>query len=100
MPEVLEFRHFYTEKIAINIYESTQIINSIKFSIQIQFGVFLRGHFGTPNDTAPVLLSGILCSTSHVCQAEKVSRTVARLSEGLSAELSFPTRAKRESRRS
>ena len=42
------------------------IINSIKFSIQIQFGVFLRGHFGTPIDTAPVLLSGILCSASHV----------------------------------
>ena len=65
MPGVLEFHHFYTEKIAINIYQCTQIINSIKFSIQIQFGVFLRGHFGTPIDTAPVLLSGILCSTSH-----------------------------------
>ena len=50
MPGVLEFHHFYPEKIAINIYQCTQIINSIKFSIQIQFGVFLRGHFGTPID--------------------------------------------------
>ena len=50
MPEMLEFHLFYPEKIAINIYQCTQIINSIKFSIQIQFGVFLRGHFGTPID--------------------------------------------------
>ena len=59
MSRVLRFNHFYTKKMAINIYCCTQFINLIKFSIQIQFGVFLRGHFGTPMDPAPVLLSGI-----------------------------------------
>ena len=54
---------------AINIFCCTQIVNLIEFSIQIQFGAFLRGHFGTPMDPAPVLLSGILCSTSHYVRA-------------------------------
>ena len=27
--------------------------------------MFRRGHLGTPIDLAPVLLSGILCSTDH-----------------------------------
>ena len=44
---------------------TTAGVISIKFKYQIQFGAFLRGHFGTPIDPAPVLLSGKSCSTIH-----------------------------------
>ena len=47
MSRMLRFNHFYTRKMAINMFCCTQIINLIKFSIQNQFGVFLRGHVGT-----------------------------------------------------
>ena len=65
MRDVLKFDHFYTRKIAIHIFQASRVMNSIKFSIQIQFVMFRRGRPGTPSDPAPVLLSGILCSTSH-----------------------------------
>ena len=44
------------------------VISNI-FELQIQFVTFLRGHPGTPIDSAPVLLSGKSCSTSHTSQA-------------------------------
>ena len=50
---------------AINIDQLIEYVISIELNIQFQFGVFLRGHFGTPIDPAPVLLSGKPCSTSH-----------------------------------
>ena len=51
---------------AIHVDYQQGSILSIKFEFQIQFVMFLRGHPGTPIDPAPVLLSGIHCSTSHV----------------------------------
>ena len=65
MPHVLKLDHFYTKKIAINIFQGRQHMNLIKFLIQIQIVMFRRGHPGTPIDPAPVLLSGISCPTSH-----------------------------------
>ena len=49
----------------INIDQLMKYLISIKLNIQFQFGVFLRGHSGTPIDAAPALLSGNSCSTSH-----------------------------------
>ena len=49
---------------AINIDQLIEYVISIELNIQFQFGVFLRGHFGTPIDPAPVLLSGKPCSAS------------------------------------
>ena len=66
MSDELKFNHFHTKKIAINIFQGRQHMNLIKFLIQIQIVMFRRGHPGTPIDPAPVLLSGILCSTSHL----------------------------------
>ena len=43
----------------INIFQFSQLMNSIKFSIQILFVMFRRGQPGTPIGPAPVLLSGI-----------------------------------------
>ena len=54
-----------TKKPAINIADMLELVISLKTSIQIQFGTFIRGRPRTPIHPAPVLLSGILCSTSH-----------------------------------
>ena len=45
---------------------------STKFKFQIHFVMFRRGAPGTPIDPAPVLLSGIHCSTSHIALAAAV----------------------------
>ena len=50
MRDVLIFDHFYTRKIAINIFKGPVVINLIKSSIQIQFVTFRRGRPGTPID--------------------------------------------------
>ena len=50
---------------AINIDRLIEYVILIKFKNKVQFGVFLRGHLGTPIDPAPVLLSGKPCSTRH-----------------------------------
>ena len=57
---------FCIPNMAININQQIEPVILIKFKYQIQFGVILRGHSGTPIDPALVLLSGKSCSTSHI----------------------------------
>ena len=52
-------KNFSTVKIAINIDALIKHLILIKSKHQIQFGVFLRGHFGTPMDPAPVLFPDV-----------------------------------------
>ena len=54
---------------------------SIAFKFQIQFVMFIRGHLGTPIDPAPVLLSGIHSSTSHICESGTPSGLRGTLNE-------------------
>ena len=58
-------KHFLMLHMAIHIDLPLKFTILIKFKFQIQFVMFRRGPPGTPIDPAPVLLSGIHCSTSQ-----------------------------------
>ena len=53
---------------AIDTARLIEAVILIKFKFQIQIVMFSRGHPETPIGPAPVLLSGIHCSTSHLPQ--------------------------------
>ena len=62
-------------------------------SFQIQFVMFTRSALGTPIDPAPVLLSGIHCSTSHGVSVGNAQRGTLHHSKRLKTRLSKHTRA-------
>ena len=74
MRDVLKFDHFYTEKIAINIFQAPMVMNLIRFSIQIQFVMFRRGRPGTPIGPAPVVRSTLLHFRIVVSPSDKILR--------------------------
>ena len=58
--------HFLMLNMAIHVDQLLECTILIKSKFQIQLVTFRRGHPGTPIDPAPVLLSGMNCSTSHL----------------------------------
>ena len=58
-------KHIFMLHMAMHTDRPLDCAIPIKFKFQIQFVTFIRGHPRTPIDSAPVLLSGKPCSTSH-----------------------------------
>ena len=63
--------HFSMLHMTIHVNQLMKCNISIKFKFQIQFVMFLRRRPGMPIDPAPILLSGIHCSTSHALSRPK-----------------------------